>query len=59
MLEAPEVIELKRIAIDRDGDSAVDFFRETLAPRVRAAACQRGLALDLLTEEKKDERLPG
>jgi hypothetical protein len=34
-LEAPEVIELKRIALDRDGDSAVAFFRDEVAPRVR------------------------
>ena len=59
MLEAPEVIELKRIAIDHDGDSAVAFFREALAPRVRAAARQRGLALDLLAEDQNNERLPG
>lgn len=74
ILEAPEVIELKRIAIDRDGNGALTFFRDAVAPRVRAAAQQRGLALDLLTggknaeeknaeekkaEEKNHERIPG
>lgn len=58
-LEATEIIELKRINLDRDRDGAVAFFREVVAPRVRAAARQRGLALDLLAEETNDERLPG
>jgi hypothetical protein len=57
-LEATEIIELKRINQDRDGDGALDFFRKVVAPRVRAAARQRGLALDLLPEEAHDERLP-
>jgi len=56
-LEAAEIIELKRINQDRDGDGALDFFREVVAPRVRAAAQKHSLALDLLTEEKNDERL--
>jgi hypothetical protein len=58
-LEAEEVIELKRIGMDRDGSGAAAFFRDVVAPRVRAAARQRGLALDLLAEETNDERLPG
>lgn len=58
-LEAAEIIELKRIALDKDVDGALTFFRNVLAPRVRAAARQRRIALDLLTEEKNDERLPG
>lgn len=58
-LEAPEVIELKRIAIDRDGDGAVDFFRGVLDPRVRAAAMQRGVALDRLVEDENDGRILG
>ncbi len=58
-LEATEIIELKRINQDRDEDGALIFFREVVALRVRAAARQRGIALDLLTEEKNDERLPG
>ena len=58
-LEAEEIIELKRINQDRDGEGVIAFFREVVTPRVRAAAIQRGLALDLLTEEKNDERLPG
>jgi len=57
-LEATEIIELKRINQDRDGDGALDFFRQAVAPRVRAAAQKHGLALDLLAEDKNDERLP-
>lgn len=58
-LEAPEVIEVKRIKQDRDDEGALIFFREVVAPRMRAAARQRGIALDLMTEEANDERLPG
>jgi len=59
MLEAPEVIELKRIAIDRDGDGAVAFFWDVLITRARAAALQRGIALDMLAEDENHERIPG
>lgn len=58
-LQPEEVIELKRIGLDRDEDGALTFFREILVPRLRAAARQRRIALDLLTEEATDERLPG
>lgn len=58
-LQPEEVIELKRIGLDRDEDGALTFFREILAPRLRAAARQRRIALDLLPEEASDERLPG
>jgi hypothetical protein len=58
-LEAEEVIELKRIGMDRDGSGAITFFRDVLAPRVHAVARQRRIALDLLTDEASDERLPG
>jgi len=58
-LEAPEVIELKRIGMDCDLDEAVAFFKEVLVPRLRAAARQRGIALDMLPEDKDHERLPG
>ena len=57
-LQPEEVIELKRIGMDRDEDGALTFFHEFLAPRLHAAARQRGIALDLL-EEENDERLPG
>ncbi len=50
-LEASEVIELKRIAMDRDMDEAVTFFNNVLTPRVRTAALQRGLGLDILEED--------
>lgn len=58
-LEAVEIIELKRINQDRDTEGTLHFFREIILPRVRAASIQRGIALDLLAEEKNDERLPG
>ena len=40
-LEASEVIELKRIALDHDADGAVAFFRNVVTPHVRAAAATR------------------
>ena len=58
-LEATEVIELKRIAMDRDRDETVAFFKDVLVPRLRAAARQRGIALDMLAENENHERLPG
>jgi len=57
-LKAPELIELKRISMDRDEDGALTFFRTVLIPRLRAAASQRGITLDLLLETEKDERIP-
>ena len=58
-LEATEVIELKRIGMDRDVGEAVVFFKEVLMPRAGAAARQRGIALDLLEKMGEDECLPG
>lgn len=58
-LEASEVMELKQIAMDRDGDGAVAFFQNEVLPRVRAAARQRGMALDILAEDMSGERVPG
>jgi len=58
-LEASEVIELKRIAIDRDMDSAVSFFNDVLTPRVRTAALQRNVGLEMLVEDKNNEHISG
>jgi hypothetical protein len=58
-LEAPEVIELKRISMDRDANGAVTFFQDVLVPRLRAAARQRSIDLDKLLEAGKDGRIPG
>jgi hypothetical protein len=58
-LEAPEVIELKRISMDSDGNGAVTFFKNVLVPRLQDAARQRGADLDKLLEAGEDERLPG
>jgi len=58
-LEAPEVIELKRIALDHDAPSAVAFFRDVVTPRVRAAAAARGIPLDVPDMDVADGNLPG
>lgn len=58
-LQPEEVIELKRIGLDRDENGALTFFRDVLAPRLRAAARQRRIALDLLPAEADDEHIPG
>lgn len=58
-LQPEEVIELKRIGMDRDEDGAADFFRDVLVPRIRAAAIQRGIALDIPAEDKNNERISG
>ena len=58
-LEAPELIELKRIAIDHDEGGAVTFFLDVLVPRVRSAAMKRGIALDMLVEDEKNECISG
>ncbi len=56
-LEAVDVIELKRIGMDRDELGAATFFREVLMPRLRVAARQRGMALDLLGEATDNDGL--
>jgi len=58
-LEAAEVIELKRVGMDRDRDETVAFFKEVLVPRVREAARRRGIALDMHVKDGTHERLPG
>ena len=58
-LEASEVIELKRIAIDNDLDSAVQFFTEYLYPRVKKAAVERNVASDTLMEEMDHDHISG
>jgi len=54
-LEGPEVIELKRVVLDRDAPGATAFFQRVVAPRVRATARQRGIAV----ESEDDEGLSG
>ena len=58
-LEAPEVIELKRIALDHDAASAVAFFRDVVTPRVRVASAARGFPLDMADKDVADGNLPG
>ena len=57
-LEVIEVIELKRIVMDRDVAEAVDFFQAVITPKVRAAAERRGMPLADY-KETGNGRLPG
>lgn len=56
--EAPEVIELKRIVLDKDVAAAVTFFHGVVAPKVAAAATRHGIPLPP-PEEPEHGRLPG
>lgn len=56
--EAPEVIELKRIVLDKDAETALAFFQDVVLPKVRAAAERHGMPLPT-AEELDHERLPG
>jgi hypothetical protein len=58
VFEAPDVIELKRVMLDRDVVEAADFFQRVLVPRVTAAAQRRGIEI-VGGEREADERLPG
>jgi len=58
-LEAPEVIELRQVVMDRDAPGAVEFFQRVIAPRVRTAAQQRGLDVDWEGVGIGDGHLPG
>ncbi|MCL5995298.1 MAG: hypothetical protein M1546_04495 [Chloroflexi bacterium] len=57
--EAPEVIELKRVVLDRDAMEAADFFQRVIVARVLAAAQQRGIHVALDNGAEHDECLPG
>jgi hypothetical protein len=57
-LEAAEVIELKRIALDKDSAGAASFFEDVLVPKVRAAAERQGIRVTS-GEGAGRERLPG
>ena len=57
-VEAIEVIELKRIVLDRDVPEAADFFRTVIAPQVIAAAERVGIHRADIAEAD-DGRLPG
>jgi len=58
-LEPSEVIELKRIAMDDDMEEAISFFCDVLAPRVRTAASQRGVAQEMFIKDNIDEHISG
>lgn len=58
-LEAPEVIEVKRIMLDRDAAVAVDFFNRVIVPRVIGAAQRRGVDIVWDESRRPDERLSG
>jgi len=57
MLEAQEIIELKRAIQDRDSQEAMEFFQRIILPRAREAARQRGISLE--DAEEGDGHLPG
>lgn len=56
--EAPKVIELKRIVLDKDVAAAVVLFQDVVVPKVRAAAERHGMRLPT-AEELDHECLPG
>jgi len=56
-LEAPEIIELKQVMLDRDLPGTIDFFWRLVVPRVLEAAQRRGIPFD--EAEENDGRLPG
>jgi hypothetical protein len=58
-LEAVDIIELKRIRMDRDRSGAVEFFYQILLPRLLAAAGKQGISLAGILEMESDEHLPG
>jgi hypothetical protein len=57
-LEAAEVIELKRIVLDKDAAGATSFFADVVVPKVRAAAERQGMRVTS-DEGAGRERLPG
>lgn len=57
-VEAVEVIELKRIVLDRNVAEAVDFFQAVISPQVFAMAERFGIHRTHI-EETDDGRLPG
>lgn len=58
MFETDEIIELKRIALDREVEEAVAFFQTVIAPRVGAAAERLGIR-QLDDTATDDWHLPG
>ena len=57
-VETVEVIELRRIVLDRDVAEAVEFFQAVVAPQVCAMADRYGIHRAGV-EETDDGRLPG
>ncbi|MGQ9503073.1 MAG: hypothetical protein ACUVSB_13560 [Anaerolineae bacterium] len=58
-LEASEVIEVKRIVLDRDAALAVDFFNRVIVPRVMEAVRRCNMTSILSEYNGFDERLSG
>jgi hypothetical protein len=58
-LQGAEIIELKRVMMDRDVPGSLAFFERVVLPRVVQAAQRRGIELEGEPEEQSDERLPG
>jgi hypothetical protein len=58
-LEAPDIIEMKQVVLDRDAPGAAAFFRRVVVPQVRNAARRRGIPLDVVEKDEGNGRLPG
>lgn len=58
-LEAPEIIQMKQIVLDRDAPGAAAFFQRVVAPRIAEVARQRGILPGKAEDEGKHERLSG
>jgi hypothetical protein len=53
-LEADEIIELKRVALDQDAQGAFDLFQCVVLPQVRARAQRCGICSEIAGEEAAD-----
>jgi hypothetical protein len=49
-LEGEEIVELKQLMMDRDVQGTAAFFQRVIAPQVRRAAEQLGIAVDVPSE---------
>jgi hypothetical protein len=58
-LEAPDIIEMKQVVLDRNAPGAAAFFQRVVVPRVRDAARRRGIPLDVVEKDEGDGHLSG
>jgi len=57
-LEAEEVVELKQLMMDRDVEGTRAFFHQTVVPRVRRAADQRGTSAEVASGPSEEAAKP-